>query len=533
MKMKLIRITMSLISALFVFALIACDLEAPQSVRIMSKPGLYLSLGSPFAGEKMSLSDYLSVDELEKQLGGEQGDIDILEWDDYTSEDGEKDVQAYRVRYPVADININLSQYVEDMDVASNLSGASGGWIPGTGSELEIPLPLDSMSFAHNVTNVKISVTLKFESGYTTPAADATGSDTVPDGVAVTFKGAVFGGTVNGTRSDPPSNTWSSSQIATFEPATDKVSIGVTVPAGSWFSPQLEFDWEEASISIVGEADGDKTKQTGDYELDFSDFGSFMGEGVSFKEITGYMYLKKPESGGDLDADAEVKLTWKKDTGNVDAKVEEITDEEIKNWEAGFTPPTDNKYQIALKELFTYPLTFHYELTLKEVTVKKADNKDGQINVAMVILLPMEFELSNSSENFSDYNKLDLEALQGMGDGGGGGDLFGRTGPESGEDDIFSNLDGIAIKFDNVKGIPEGLVFGVKYGTGTEDQKTLDFENETSISLSAEQIQYPFSPKFELLVKDGETLKILKDKEDIDFTIAVEAKTDLNYQVKF
>lgn len=510
MKMKFNRITMSLISALFVFALIACELQVPQSVRVKSNPGLYLSLGSPFAGsdESLSLNDYLSEEELEKQLGGESGDIDLLPWDEY-----DEDVRAYRVRYPVADINVDLSQYVADMDAASNVSGASQGWIPGTGSEIDIPLPLDSMSFVYNVTNVTISVTLNFQQGYTAPAAGETGTDTVPDGVSVTFKGAVFSDTAPST---PTGNKWASSEIATFSPATNIISMGVTVPAGYWFSPSLEFDWEEAKVNIGEEGEGS-------YELDFTSFSSFMGEGVSFKEITGYMYIENPTS-----STIAVTLTWKKSTGDNDVDIDEIS-EALTNWETGFTVSTDPDKKIDLKDLFTYPLEFSYDLS--DVTLKKVDNKTGKISVDMVILLPLEFTLASSlqSNTFTGYKKLNIEALRDL-SSGGGGDLFGRTGSEPSEDDIFSDLDGVTIKFDNAKGIPEGLAFGVKYGSKTA---ILEINNNPSIKLETEDIGYPFSPSFELLVEDGKNLKILKGEEDIDFNIAVEAQTDLDYQVKF
>ncbi|MDR1325251.1 MAG: hypothetical protein LBK00_04360 [Treponema sp.] len=554
MKMKLNRITTSLVSALFVFALISCELQAPSSVRIKSNPGLYVSLGSPFAAANgMSLDSYLSVEGLKDQFNapGEDTnnpDIDILEWED--PDPNNSNVQAYRVRYPVADININLSEYVKQMDVASNLSNTdvSNGWIPGTGSEFDIPLPLDSMSFARDVTNVVISVTLNFHESLPTDPPDANATeDPAPAGVKVTFKGDVFNDTVYHEKYPEKDETktpitWNSRQIPEFQPKTDKVSIGVTVPAGTWFQPKLAFEWEQATISLDA-GEGQDTEQTGKYKLDFTNFGNLMGEGVSFKEISGYVYLKKPSSDV-LTAKAELSLKWEEGTAN--EKKAEFTpiEEGITNWKAGFTRPVGNDKLLDLTDLFKKSLTFSYTLALTEVTIKSAESPEGQISVDMVILLPLEFKLDDSlkSTNFAskgNYKKLDLEMLS---VGEEGKDLFGRD-PNSSENDMFESLKEVTIlisKYEN--NIIQGLSFGIKLPT-TEpqilDEDALKGGTEIPITILESDINPSFNPTFELLVPDSETLKILKvdkskgEKPTIDLSIAVKAQTDLDYQVKF
>jgi hypothetical protein len=505
-------------------------------VRVKSNPGLYLSLGSPFAGGEggMSLSEYLSVDGLKKQLGGESQNIDILEWDS----DPDSNVQAYRVRYPVADINIDLSEYVESMDVASNLPTAQSGWIPSTtGSEIEIPLPLDSMSFAHDVTNVKISVTLKFAetTGTTPPDENQTGETTVPDGVTVTFKGDVFGNTES-TQTD---NKWTSPNIATFQPATDKISIAVTVPAATvpsvrWFSPELGFEWEKADIEPEG-----GTTLSGKYPLDFSNFGSFMGDGVSFSDVSGYMYLKN-----DLNQTSPtLKLKWNK-TGEVEEEVDigqKTIEGVVENWtNENFSPSDDTNKKIDLNKLFTHSLTFEYELTLNKVTVQKTESKTGLL-ADMVILLPLEFKLTESSSIFKDdsgkaYGKLNLEALNMS---SGNNDLLGRTSGND-QDSMFKNMQDAKILISGYRNdMIDGLAFGVvKKEDSTQLIKESDLgTGSASIDLTVTDLEYPFNPKFELLVPSGDVLTIKKKQDGkdptIDFTIAVEATTDLDYQVKF
>ncbi|MDR1398877.1 MAG: hypothetical protein LBJ41_03025 [Treponema sp.] len=529
MKMKLNWITMSLWSALFVFALMSCDMQMPESVRVKSQPGLYISLGNPFEGTDMSLNTYLDTDGLKTQLnkdsGGGTPGIELI--DNWENPD-DPTLQTYLVRYPVADININLSEYVEKMELASNVSDASGVWIPGTGSEIEIPLPLTDMSFAKDVTKVTITVALTFIPGFTPPTDNATGGDTVPAGTTVTFSGAVF---TSGSQPELSGNKWNSATIEKFQPADDKISIGVTVPAGYWFKPQLEFDWEEAKITL-GEDDG---KQEGEYVLDFSGFSDSMGKGVSFKSVTGYMYLQKP--GNDFTADATVKLKWEasgpqeKTITPIEKALPTLKDFDPSNTEYVPNDTNKDKYPIDLTKVFEYPHTLAYELTLTAAPIKKTDNKVGQLKADIVILLPLEFTLADSdeSDNFSGYKKLNIDALKDQ----GSNDLLGRTDGGN-EDDIFKNLKSVSIMVDNYNTIIDGLYLGVKNKNDSTEPLNLGSQGGT---IKLTNLDYPFAPQFELLVEDNKTLKILKPAPGkdttIEITIAVQAVTDMDYQIKF
>jgi hypothetical protein len=159
----------------------------------------------------------------------------------------------------------------------------------------------------------------------------------------------------------------------------------------------------------------------------------------------------------------------------------------------------------------------------------------------MVILLPLVFDLekSPSSETFgAEYKKLDLEMLQDI----GGDDLFGRTGAESSEDNnIFESLESVTILLNEYTNeILDGLMLGIKSKDESEPQ-IIDLSTQGQdlkpIIFNADDVTYPFNPKFELLVPKDQTLKILKSPEDrearFDFTIAVQATTDLDYKIKF
>jgi hypothetical protein len=503
---------MGLVSAWFVFALSSC--EIPSSVRIKSSPSLYLPLGSPFGGgDSLSLNQYLSVGELKNQLGG---NVDIVEWDASPLGAEFANVQAYRVRYPVADINMDLSQYVQELDAASKLaSEASEGWIPSVdGRELIIPLPLDSMSFASNVTDVVIKVTLSFkDSDAGRPGADKS----MPAGVEVRFSGKAAGGT-------PSGNTWSSPKIPVFNPVGDDVSITVTgVPAGTWFKPALGFEWVTADISLGS------SKSTDHYELDFSKFSGFMGKGISFKKVTGYLYIKKPSN---ATANVTTTLTWRNPVSAI--LIDPVP--EALNWNT-FTPPAAN-FEIDFTRLFDSPLTFDYTLDLQKVTVTSTGHNGERLAVDLVILLPLEFTLDTGTVEYNgnSYRKLELEMLSDM-SGEGSGDLLGR---EEGEDGMFSGLKSVKVFFSKYTNtIIGGLAVGIKTRAGAKlvDFATFGEKGEGEIELTEQDIAYPFNPKFELLVPAADTLKVLKPEAgkdgEIDFSIAVRVDTDLDYPIEF
>lgn len=196
--------------------------------------------------------------------------------------------------------------------------------------------------------------------------------------------------------------------------------------------------------------------------------------------------------------------------------------------------------------MFTKSLTFNYKLTLSEATINSSDTgtNTGKISVDMVILLPLEFTLDDSlksdikdSKNNS-YRKLELEMLQGIGKSEG--DLLGRG---SGEENMFKDMKEVSLIFsDYINEAIDGLSFGYKL-TDTSGWKVLDAQAlKSGAVITLNEIPNPFTPEFQLLVSDSAILKILKREKDdegnykeanIDFKIAVEAKTDLDYSVKF
>jgi hypothetical protein len=215
---------------------------------------------------------------------------------------------------------------------------------------------------------------------------------------------------------------------------------------------------------------------------------------------------------------------WKKQDNTNDGPSEEVPQNEKEiDWN-NFTVPTGTP--IDLTELFNKKLTFNYIFTMASARITNGGGGPSEkFIVDMVILLPLEFKLDGvpKSTNFLGYRKLELD---GMG-GGGSEDLLGRT---KGEDDIFSGLKSVKIKFYDYKNnIIEGLWLGIKskpilsLGKGETAPDPIEF--------TGEELEPPFNPTFELLVPDGESFKILRPQDGdstIDFSIAVEVKTNLD-----
>jgi hypothetical protein len=535
--MDKIRVTLGLVSALFVAALLSCGMQIPESVTVKGTPGLYVPLGSPFAGSgegggAASFSDYLSEAKIREMLGDDEN-MDLVAWDD----PDHTGVQAYRVRYRVADINTDLSEYASKLEVGASESDL-GGFIPGTGAPVALPLPLKSMSWAHSITNVTIGVKLTFLA-----AVDLSQ-------VSVVFGGAASGGTPAPTSGSVTEVTYTSNQIAMFNPETDEVTAAIKAPAGVYYKPELVFNWATATIALE---DGAKE---GAYPINFSSFGSFLGEGTEFAAIDGYLYQHASGSNltisGTLGASNDkYAMVWEDGTTE---SVHEVSDELL--WGSDYTRPNptndpDTELKIDLTGLFDQGLTFNYGLNVQEVAINSAEssgtNKSSS-QIYLVILLPMKFALTGEPALYTDmnenpagfysgdYRKLDLEMLQGM--GGDGSDLLGRSG---GGDDMFSDIEYITLSFyDYSNNIIDGLFLGITTGEHTQfvplNTTTLKLND---ITFKQADTAYPFAPKFELLVPAGtdatSTFQILNPgvgkEAKIDFSISVEAKTALDYQV--
>jgi hypothetical protein len=370
------------------------------------------------------------------------------------------------------------------------------------------------------------------------------------------------------------SKTWNpNTQIKVY------VAIISTDISGETIAPELAFDWSSALIDVkTAQEDGSPLFEglKGEYPLDLSSLKDTLGT-LSFKEVFAYVYINNLPNAGNT-GEHKLKLTYTSTTGSETvittgaggyAEIENavVTNEDLESTVDPWNPDDENASlddPLNFTSLFSAgKATLGYELTMESVEITKAKMDDTKKNITVDILikLPLEFEVnepaSNQFDKFKTYTdkdgkkpyehgfvKLDLAALGDMGNTGGG-DLLGRTGDG---DDMFGDIEYLKIwvlasGFKN--DIIDGLVLGV-YNTPKEGPVATDILDlaELKSSNTDQDIEltpdYPFSPTFEILIpkpsanKPG-TIKVPHQdagtKPELDFKIAVEAKTALDYKI--
>jgi hypothetical protein len=169
--------------------------------------------------------------------------------------------------------------------------------------------------------------------------------------------------------------------------------------------------------------------------------------------------------------------------------------------------------------------------------------------VNLFVKLPLECEVDDTAPSYptptpdnpsatTSYKKLKLAMLEDMSTNTD--DLFGREPGAATDDDIFRNIKSVAVKFYGYNNsATDGLALGVING-GTTQVISLDNGTSAPAGITLDNIDNPFTPKFELLVPveaGSSTLKILRPvggkKPVIDFSIAVQASMDLDQTIKF
>ncbi|MDR0303139.1 MAG: hypothetical protein LBI04_12610 [Treponema sp.] len=175
-----------------------------------------------------------------------------------------------------------------------------------------------------------------------------------------------------------------------------------------------------------------------------------------------------------------------------------------------------------------------YEVTIDSWTIYYDGDNEKTVTADLVILLPLEI-VSTISSTKSGYKKLELgdDLFPDMGDS----DLFLRTDNPD-EDDLLSNLDSIKIILKNYRNdIIDNISLLIVSKSDNKPLEVLNFDDpEPFIELKMDDLPNPFTPRFEIVIRDGTPLKIkrqLKDIPEFDFVLAVEAKANIDHTIKF
>ncbi|MDR2536299.1 MAG: hypothetical protein LBD29_09755 [Treponema sp.] len=495
----------------------SCALDLPESVAVKGDPGLYVPVGniSEVGGENnIKISSYISHEKIQEMMNKNDADSPIGV---YEYEKSSLEALTYLIHYPIAEMNLNLTEYVQAIDAAKSIPDSTEGFIQGTGGYISIPIPLGTMpQWIKTITNAQFTITLtmhgsgtvevKFNKG---PSADVEQSKPFSEGGTVSFD---------------------SGPIPLFNPQ-EGITISVKAPPGTSFSPSFDFDWEQAAV--VPNNNNEEGKFTGFLEdLDVTSLTRFLGD-VEFREVLGYVYVEGLPGAGSMavTVDGDSLLDNGVPSKPIDPQsLPGLEDSPSLGGSIG---------TINLTELFNQDRSFKlgYAISMEEVTIQKSSSLET-IKADMVIKLPLEFLVSGEVVSLPDaakYVKLDLKASNGNSmlpaftD-----DLFGRKSESS--DNPIKSIDYITVKVkDIVNDVLPGIGLLITY---EKNQQALTLTSGTTGELKLSDIPNPFIPRFDILLPAEESdekgvLKIGRGNSELDFFIAVEAKAKIEYTTTF
>ncbi|MDR3170840.1 MAG: hypothetical protein LBU17_04335 [Treponema sp.] len=508
-----------------VLIMAACDFQIPESLTVQGEPGVYLPLGNPFTGD-MTVTHYFNEETIKDLMGGAEAGVTLYKYKFADSSDF-SGVQTYLMHYQIAKMNLDLSQYVKELDVTGGI-GTPDDYIPGTGGQVSITIPLGEMTeWVTSVKGAQFIVTLDF------------GGEIPTMGVSVAFN-------INGqdqTETKDDSGNFTHPPLELKPQDHNSITINITVPFGYSFKPALDFDWESATIQPKK---GEGLDYNGNYTFSIGDLINYLGKGVSFKSIPTYMYVGLPE-------DWEPTITLSVDGGepvkkgivhDSMPKLPLNDDKEIESIDFGGDALEFTDFLIPSQD---NSIALSYEMIMEEIPIKNDDTLQT-ITIDLVIVLPLKFEIfgspttpgnydsltSEQKDQYDNFVKLELgDLLPDTGDD----DLFGRTGKE---DDLFESLDYVKIYLNDCHNtiVKDGFSISIIAGKTYSNVLTLNNGESDSIKIDLDELPYPFSPKFEILIPKSDgmdygTLSIGSGTAEFDFSLVVEAKAKINQTITF
>jgi len=561
----------------------------PESITIKGSPELYIPLGSPFAGmeEDKKLENLIGQNNIKKMMNniaeaGVDSRLTIYEVGaDLAGALGiDPEVQTYLARYSLAKMPLNLEAYTKGaMDAVNNqrpITIPTVSSLPANPTYITeevgnydidkpfIRIPLDDMS--RLVKEVKRSDNGIFglEIDYRQELENNLKLKIPGFGIVNYMSGIPY----------PPGNPTklryydTSGNKKMFYPRGTDLTEGnlliyasISAPFQQLtLTPQLIFDWEKALIDTRPDVQEPLGSLTREYLMNNS-ISEFLGNGVSFKKVDGYLYM----SGVNVyNSSMSIKIY---DSNNIFLEeTQSLTNVNAPTFPEDNEDPGGDRFQIfklsdekgilreqdkmsldapidLSKTLEVSNATLQVGIFIKEMVINKSTVGDTAIQFDLLILIPLDFNVSGVVDSSSDigqkYVPLDLgNSLKKK--PGGEGDLFGR---KEGEDNYLKEINyvNIRIKFsdsDITITDPKKLAILVE---SRDYYKLLEFNDNESLTLDSEFLEYPFNPKFSVLLekdqgKNSGSFKILRQEEQkpsFDFKLYIEAKAELEYTIDF
>ncbi|MDR1836969.1 MAG: hypothetical protein LBQ89_04855 [Treponema sp.] len=539
-------------------AVISC--EIPQSITIKGSPEVYIPLGklSSLFDEGEGITDFVSAAKIREMMGGTSG----MSLYDYRGPAVDSGVQAFLIHYPITEMTLDLSKYLneamdnDDTDYSFTIPDLSAEYPafagnlgalfqPGgtfedgcfinanrlsatEGSPLFIISLGDMATLLKSVKGGAGAFGLKL-SNYD-PSFDAALKVKIP-ALGITD---YISGTKNGNNL-----VFANAAEFTFFPQTVedhelKIYFKFDAPCSGTIAPEMIIDWEEATVD-TSEIGG----MTGDYEIE-NILGEFLGGGVGFKDVRGYIYI-----GGGIGEKASMSLGLGSSQLLNDESLHDVERPSFSDPFTGNIPSHSlaTPAPISLKEALNAQeaSTLAYDIHIDEMILEAEDvDEDVVIFADLVILLTLEFEVRNipSSTVPNGYVKLDFGNV--FPEPEEGKDIFMRKGND---EDLLNNLDTVKIVLsdidNNIFQLDKLSILVINTGSEAYSGYLHFSDTNPSLTIDMHELPFPFSPKFEILLKkdDGQdyaTLKILRNSAPVfDFFLAAIAKASINETIEF
>jgi len=568
-----------------VCCLILLSCQIPESLTVKGNPGLYVPLGSPFATmkEEDRLENLISPNKIREMMNNNASAVDtdnellVYEVSESMAETHgiDKKLQTYMVQYPLTEMPLDLEKYLNDsMGDVNDKEDISIPEIP----TLTGPLPSGEYFYIY---------------GDDSPP-DKSGNDNKPffkvplNDMAklvkkVTRMDGRFGMVINNTPelkqyleikipafgintyikgeqdpTDPTKLIYANKSSNDFTPKVDLKKTGddyelwvyarVSGPCTGNINPDMVFEWKKALIDTSSEGSGN-----GHFNVDYpieNSLGDFLGGGVSFKRVDGYVYMSGINSSSQSPIKMTVDIGGNIQTRNLQEANESFIIDPVTNVVSGSLTASSFKGDttpLNLAPIFeSAGATLKVNVDIQDMEIENTGNIDKIIKLNLYVLIPMNLKVSEvpgkealptnvGGVNIkNNYVQLDLgDALDKIGKG----DLFGR---EEGKDNLLKDIDSVELI---LKGVEisiikqENLMLLIKTNN---NYKLLEFKENASLMFDGSSLGVPFSPEFFVLLKKDvisgssgsfEILRTVAPK--FDFKIDVKAKAKIDYTIEF
>jgi len=564
------------------FLILSCDI--PESITVKGNPGLYVPLGSPFAGLKEGerLEDLISKDKIREMMNsnasGAGNGLVIYDVSETMAQNHGIDpkVQTYLVQYPLTEMPLNLKDYLDDAINAVNtkgditipsVSGVTGtlpagtyyyiygdGSTPGTSDITNNPfikIPLNDMVKLVKKVSRDPAGRFGMEINYTPQLAQYLEFKIPALGINSYIKGTPY------PPASPAKLLYVDQSGTDFFPRNDLQKTGddselwvyarISGPCAGNLTPEMHFEWTKA---LINTDTGNGSAFKAEYPIENS-LSDFLGGGISFNKVDGYVYMSGLTSG------SSIKMTV--DTGNSQNQIRnliEATPSFTVTEKSDGTKIADGSLTVSsFTGADTSPLNLapvfegagavlKVVVDIEDIEITHSEAGDRNVKINLYTMIPLNLKISavpgKEAPNVTvggvnvrnNYVPLDLgDTLAKMGTG----DLFGR---EEGKDNLIKEIDSVEIIIKDVDISiigKDNLVVLVK---NKDNYNLLEFNNNASLKFDSGNLSAPFSPEFTVLLKkdtaNSGSFKILRaESPKFDFKLDVKAKAKINYTQKF